>query len=131
MKRKLLKKSVAFVLIAILVTGTTVCAEEPAEGDITEVEQPANPPNDASLDDMDEPIEPATPESPVIAEKSEVISEEPTPEIVAPVEQPKQEPPTEGQPPANNALSTDELVEHKTFTLIRCWGQMTLSLVQR
>ena len=117
MKRKLLKKSVAFVLIAILVTGTTVCAEEPAEGDITEVEQPANPPNDASLDDMDEPIEPATPESPVIAEKSEVISEEPTTEIVAPVEQPKQEPPTEGQPPANNALSTDELVEHKTFTL--------------
>ena len=116
-KRKLLKKSVAFVLTAILVTGTTVCAEEPAEGDITEVEQPANPPNNASLDDMDEPIEPATPESPVIAEKSEVISEEPTTEIVAPVEQPKQEPPTEGQPPANNALSTDELVEHKTFTL--------------
>ena len=52
MKRKLLKKSVAFVLIAILVTGTTVCAEEPAEGDITEVEQPANPPNNASLDDI-------------------------------------------------------------------------------
>ena len=52
-KRKLLKKSVAFVLTAILVTGTTVCAEEPAEGDITEVEQPANPPNNASLDDME------------------------------------------------------------------------------
>lgn len=95
-KRKFLMKSVAFVLTAILVTGTTVCAEEPAEGDITEVEEP--------------PV--------VLEEPSTELEELPKAnEPVSPVEQPKQEPPTEGQPPANNALSADELVEHKTFTL--------------